>query len=81
VDGPAYLAEALENTKFYHGVVSPRQSVLPMLQTGAFLCPAPTAVLQLTSIQRIRAPVFCRMRLVAGFTKNLFKTKAKGVKQ
>jgi hypothetical protein len=29
-----------------------------VLQTGAFLCPARTAVLQLTSIQRIRALVF-----------------------
>jgi hypothetical protein len=74
--------EAFEIMQFYHGVVSPRQSNPFLLQTLAFLCGAKTRVLYSSGRNRFFAAGSTWLAAKnCKFEQNLFKTKAKGVKQ
>jgi hypothetical protein len=73
--------EALEIMKFYHGVVLPRQSFPARSADPAFLCVGQNPCAIFVREIKHSTPEQKTWRPKPQVPKNLFKTKAKGVKQ
>jgi hypothetical protein len=77
----AFRSEALEIMKFYHGVVLPRQSFTATGAEPSFLCVGQNPCAIFVREIKHSTPEEKTWRPKPQVRKNLFKTKAKGVKQ
>ncbi|MEO9136653.1 MAG: OmpA family protein [Casimicrobiaceae bacterium] len=77
------IQEVFENTRFYHDVVSPRQSVAARKSDRAFRCSRQNrhAIVGRSTKDSARQGVTAWSREVASIEQNMFKTKVKGVEQ